>query len=239
MIKDYVAFDLETTGLNVECDNIIEIGALKVVNGKVVDRFMEFLKPDTPISPLITNITGITNEMVANARSTDDIIRDFVAFCGNDILVGHNIMFDYKFTKKYANQLGYSFEKKGIDTLKIARKCLPTLESKSLGTLCDHYQIQNPAAHRAYYDALATAKIYHMLAHDFEEKEEKLFVPQQLQFKPKKIQPCTKKQVEYIKALCSVHNIPLPCGASNLSRSEASKIIDNIISQNGRIQYDK
>lgn len=235
MIKDYVAFDLETTGLNVECDNIIEIGALKVVNGKVVDRFMEFLKPEKPISPLITSITGITNEMVAQARSTADIVRDFVAFCGNDTLVGHNIMFDYKFTKKYANQYGYQFEKNGIDTLKIARKCLPTLESKSLGTLCDYYQIQNPAAHRAYYDALATAKIYHMLAHDFEEKDEKLFLPQQLQFKPKKVQPCTAKQIEYIKALCCLHEIALPCRLTNLSRSEASKIIDGIISEYGRL----
>ena len=64
MIKTYVVFDLETTGLDVENDNIIEIGALKVREGKVTDRFMEFLKPDMPISPMITGITGITNEMV-------------------------------------------------------------------------------------------------------------------------------------------------------------------------------
>ena len=96
MIKDYVAFDLETTGLNVETDYIIEIGALKVKNGKVCERFMEFLKPPTPISAMITNITGITNEMVASSRNTPDIIRDFVDFCGDFVLLGHNIMFDYK-----------------------------------------------------------------------------------------------------------------------------------------------
>ena len=135
MIKDYVAFDLETTGLNVETDYIIEIGALKVIDGKVCERFMEFLKPPVSISPMITNITGITNEMVAGARNTRDIIRDFVEFCDDFVLVGHNIMFDYKFSKKYANQYGLSFEKKGIDTLKIARKTLCNLESKSLGTL--------------------------------------------------------------------------------------------------------
>ena len=73
MIRDYVAFDLETTGLNPETDQIIEIGALKVKDGKVVDRFMEFVKPDQPISNAITNITGITNEMVSAARSTDDM----------------------------------------------------------------------------------------------------------------------------------------------------------------------
>ena len=99
MIKTYVVFDLETTGLDVENDNIIEIGALKVREGKVTDRFMEFLKPDMPISPMITGITGITNEMVKNARDTKTVIRDFVNFCEDHILVGHNIMFDYKFMK--------------------------------------------------------------------------------------------------------------------------------------------
>ena len=82
MIKNYVAFDLETTGLSPETDQIIEIGALKVKDGKVVDRFMEFVKPDVPITSVITGITGITNEMVANARDTSEIICDFVDFCG-------------------------------------------------------------------------------------------------------------------------------------------------------------
>ena len=235
MIKDYVAFDLETTGLNVESDYIIEIGALKVVNGKVQERFMEFLKPAEPISQAITNITGITNEMVVNARDTGEIIHDFVDFCGDYVLVGHNIMFDYKFIKKYATQYGYSFEKSGIDTLKIARKVHKDMESKSLGTLCSHYGIKNPAAHRAYYDALSTAKVYHMLAHEFEESEQKLFLPEALQFKPKKIQPCTAKQVEYIKALCYFHELEIECDFCTLTRSDASKIIDRIISEHGRM----
>ena len=101
MIKDYVAFDLETTGLSPETDQIIEIGALKVKDGKVVERFMEFVKPDNPISPIITNITGITNEMVADARDTGEIIRDFVNFCEDYVLVGHNIMFDYVINSKW------------------------------------------------------------------------------------------------------------------------------------------
>lgn len=235
MIKDYVAFDLETTGLNIETDYIIEIGALKVRNGKVIQRFMEFIKPDIPISPLITNITGITNEMVSNARDTKSIICDFVEFCENDILVGHNIMFDYKFMKKYANQYGYFFEKNGIDTLKIARKCLCKLESKSLGTLCEHFHIDNPAAHRAYFDALSTAKIYHILAHEFEAEHTKLFQPEQLQYKPKKIQPCTQKQIEYIKSLYNFHGLTISCDFCEMTRSEASKLIDKLISEHGRM----
>ena len=235
MIKDYVAFDLETTGLNVDTDYIIEIGALKVKDGKVCERFMEFVKPQAPISPMITNITGITNEMVAGARNTCDVIRDFVEFCEDFVLIGHNIMFDYKFTKKYASEYGFAFEKSGIDTLKIARKVLCNLDSKSLGTLCEHYGIVNQAAHRAYHDALATAKIYHHLAHDFEDKEPKLFIPESLHFKPKKVQPCTLRQVEYLRTLCTYHNISIQDNPENLTRSEMSRLIDTIITTHGKM----
>ena len=238
MIKNYVAFDLETTGLDVDNDYIIEIGALRVIDGKVSERFMEFVKPPILITERITSITGITNEMVSQARNTKDIISDFVQFCGNDILVGHNILFDYRFAKRYALEYGYSFEKNGIDTLRIARKVHKDMESKSLSTLCSYYNITNPAAHRAYYDALATAKIYHMLAHDFEEKEPKLFLPEQLQYKPKKVQPCTAKQVEYLKVLCTYHKLTIPEHPESLSRSEASKLIDNIISKHGMMRFE-
>ncbi len=234
MTKTYVAFDLETTGLNAENDNIIEIGALKVREGKVVERFMEFLKPDEPISPMITNITGITNEMVKDAKDTKTVIHDFVNFCEDRVLVGHNIMFDYKFTKKYALQYGETFEKKGIDTLKIARKVHKDLESKSLGALCEHYQIVNNAAHRAYHDALATAKIYHMLAHYFESSEPRLFEPEQLLYRPKKVQPVTLKQKSYLKTLLSKHGITLEKKIDALTRSEASKMIDRIILEHGK-----
>lgn len=234
MIKTYVAFDLETTGLNVESDNIIEIGAIKVIDGKVKDRFMEFLKPDNPISSMITNITGITNEMVAYARRTEDIISDFMKFCEDYVLVGHNIMFDYKFTKKYANQYGHPFEKKGIDTLKIARKVHKDLESKSLEALCEHYHVVNASAHRAYHDALATAKIYQSMGHYFEQDYARLFEPEQLQYKPKKVQPITKKQTEYLQALLTCHGIRAEKDIETLTRSEASKMIDGIILQYGR-----
>ena len=234
MIKDYVAFDLETTGLDADNDSIIEIGALKVIDGKVCERFIEFVKPQKRISSKITEITGITNEMVANARPPKDIIRDFVNFCEGYVLIGHNIMFDYKFMKQHALKFGYTFEKQGLDTLQIARKTLKHLESKSLGALCEHYCITNQAAHRAYHDALATAKVYHMLAHDFEFSNAKLFIPSQLQYRPKKVQPCTKKQIEYLTMLCCQHNIQIQIQLETLTRSEASKMIDNIISNYGQ-----
>lgn len=237
MIKNYVAFDLETTGLSPETDQIIEIGALKVKDGKVVERFMEFVKPDQPITSAITNITGITNEMVANARATKEIIHDFTVFCEDHVLIGHNIMFDYKFCKKYAFQYGYPFEKRGIDTLKIARKVHKDFDSKSLGALCEHYHINNQAAHRAYHDALATAKLYQCLAHYFEEQDAKLFQPMQLMYKEKKVQPITKKQMDYIGLLCKYHNICLEETIEEMTRSEASRFIDSIISKHGNMQY--
>lgn len=237
MIKNYVAFDLETTGLNPETDQIIEIGALKVKDGKVVERFMEFIKPDKTISSTITDITGITNEMVSNARNTEEIIRDFVTFCEDYVLVGHNIMFDYKFCKIYASKYGYPFEKKGIDTLKIARKVHKDFNSKSLGVLCEHYHVNNQAAHRAYHDALATAKIYQCMAHYFEAQDEKLFLPMQLMYKQKKVQPITKKQRDFIGLLCKYHNIFLEEEFESMTRSAASKLIDSIISERGNIQY--
>lgn len=236
MIKTYVAFDLETTGLEVETEEIIEIGALKVIDGKIVDRFMEFVKPEKPISEKITQITGITNGMVENARGIEDVIRDFVTFCADHVLIGHNIPFDYKFCKRYALKYGYAFEKKGIDTLKIARGVHKELESKSLGALCDHYQIINHAAHRAYHDALATAKLYQTMAHYYEEKEPKLFVPENLQYKPKKVQPITAKQKEFLNSLCKQYKIKVIENIDDFTRSEASKKIDEILSTYG---YDK
>lgn len=236
MLKTYVVFDLETTGLNEISDNIIEIGALKVVDGKVVDRFMEFLKPEQPISPLITGITGITNEMVADAKPTKEIIDRFMEFCGDDVLVGHNVMFDYKFMKRYAKMFGHSFEKSGIDTLKIARKVLKDLESKSLESLCNYYHIENKAAHRAYHDALATAKVYHYLGHYYEDADPKVFQPQPLCYKPKKEQLITINQKNYLKKLSQWHGCSIPENLDTMSRSEASKLIDKIVSSSNSSQ---
>ena len=132
MLKSYIAFDLETTGLSPQEHEIIEIGALKVRDGKVVDRFMEFVHPDKPITPMITNITHITNDMVAGARSCPKVIHDFLSFCEDDVLIGHNVMFDYSFVKCSAVREGLTFEKMGIDTLKIARKVHKDLLLKNL-----------------------------------------------------------------------------------------------------------
>lgn len=235
MVKDYVAFDLETTGLNCERDEIIEIGALKVKDGKVTERFGRLIKPRLSVPPEITAITGITNEMLESAPPVEKVIPEFVLFCRDEILLGHNVMFDYKFTKVYAKRYGLPFEKKGLDTLKIARKVLPELESRSLGALCEHYEIVNQAAHRAYHDALATAKIYHMLAHFYEEKYPALFEPESLVYHQKKVSPATAKQKAYLNELLKYHKIEFNQDMDTMTKSEMSRMIDKIILVHGRM----
>ena len=229
MLKSYVCFDLETTGLDPLYNEIIEIGALKVRDGKVAERFMEFIHPQEEISPMITNLTGITNEMVANARPADAVISDFLEFCEDDVLIGHNVGFDYSFMKSGASNLGLTFEKFGIDTFKIAQRTLKSLPSKSLSSLCEYYQIENKAAHRAYYDALATAKLYQTLAHYFENEHPSLFKPQQLTYKIKKVQPATAKQVALLQRLCSQKKKVPEWNPDTITRSEASRLIDTLL----------
>ena len=229
MLKSYVCFDLETTGLDPLYNEIIEIGALKVRDGKVAERFMEFIHPQEEISQMITNLTGITNEMVANARPANAVISDFLEFCEDDVLIGHNVGFDYSFMKSGASNLGLTFEKFGIDTFKIAQRTLKSLPSKSLSSLCEYYQIENKAAHRAYYDALATAKLYQTLAHYFESQNPKVFQPLQLQYKIKKVQPATAKQVALLQRLCSQKKKVPEWNPDTITRSEASRLIDTLL----------
>lgn len=225
MLKSYIAFDLETTGLDPMNNEIIEIGALKVRDGKVSERFMEFIKPQELISPAITGLTGISNDMVASARPARSVITDFIDFCEEDILIGHNIIFDYSFTKCTAAREGLPFEKMGIDTLKIAKKVHPELESKSLSALCEHYKIENKAAHRAYFDALATAKLYQTLSHYFEPDNPKTFKPTQLTYKIRKPQPATPKQLALLERLTKIKKRFLIIQKRSLAMQKRSLII--------------
>ena len=229
MLRSYIAFDIETTGLDPAENEIIEIGALKVRDGKVAERFIEFIRPLSPISPAITSLTGITDEMVAGARNRSGVVSDFLEFCEDDVLIGHNVIFDYSFIKYSAVKEGLAFEKMGIDTLKIAKKVHADMESKSLGSLCAHYHIKNKAAHRAYHDALATAKLYQTLAHYFEDIDPKLFKPVQLTYKVKKPQPATSKQISFLNSLIQKRGVKMDWDPEALTRSEASRMIDGLL----------
>lgn len=230
MLKSYIAFDIETTGLSPAEDEIIEIGALKVREGKVQERFIEFIKPRLPIPGKITGITGISNDMVADARLREKVIPDFLDFCEDDILIGHNIIFDYSFVENSAKSLGFTFSRNGIDTLDIARSVHSDLPSKSLGALCEHYRIENTAAHRAYHDALATAKLYQTMSHYFEKGSPEVFKAKPLVCSAKECSPATPKQLGLLKRLIKQKGIMQDLNLDALTKGEASRLIDGILS---------
>lgn len=238
MLKSYLAFDVETTGLSPESDEIIEIGALKVHDGKVCDRFITFVKPSEPVSERITEITGITNEMLQDAAPKEKVIPAFLDFCGDEVLIGHNLPFDYGFVRNQAKLFGLSFEKQGIDTLKIARSVHKGRQSNSLEALCTRYSIVNSSAHRAYHDALATAKLYQTLAHYYENFQPQLFQPTALSvFSGTMGQgaagtadvPATSKQIGFISRLAVQKNVTVTWDVKKLTKSQASGLIEKLL----------
>ncbi len=228
MHNTYIALDLETTGLNPKRDKIIEIGAIKVVDGSVVDRLSTFVNPGRRLEERIVELTDITDERLADAPYIEDVISDILEFIGDSPLLGHRILFDYSFLKKAAVNQKKVFEKKGIDTLKIARKYLPELEHRNLSFLCEYYKIPHQA-HRALADAEAAHKLYQKLAALFYQEEDVLFQPTPLLYKVKRDTPATKSQKERLYRLLTQHNITLGIDVEKLTRSEASRITDKIL----------
>lgn len=241
MTDSYVALDLETTGLNPREDKIIEIGAVRVIKGKPAEKFHMFVNPHTVISAEITSLTGITGEMVKEGAECRDAIEQIIEFCEDEVLLGHNLMFDYSFLKRNAVNCDLKFEKQGIDTLKIARKYLDELPSRSLEYLCAYYQLDNSIRHRAYEDALCAAKLYERLKTSFlknepGEESDKVFEPSPLIYKVKKDVPITGRQKVYLKDLIKYHKIELDAEIDYLTKSEASRLIDQILSRYGKIK---
>ena len=172
---NYIVFDLETTGFSPTNNEIIEIGAWKVDNGVVVDKFEALVKPTTPIPTKITEITGITNEMVKDAEPIETVLVEFFDFCGGLPFLNHNSDFDYNFVTVIGKRLGLDFtlnNTRGIQcTLKLSRKYLPNISHK-LCDVADYYKIKidgvdGESFHRASYDAYVTKLIYDNLLTDF------------------------------------------------------------------------
>ena len=156
--KSFVVFDFETTGLDVS-DEVIELGAVKVVDGVISETFSTFVNPHIPIPEKITELTSITDNDVKNAPDMSDVIADFYKFSENSVLVAHNAAFDKKFVDKYAKLNGYLFANRTMDTVEMARKSV-FCKNYKLGTLCEHFGINLEGAHRAVNDCLATAKLF-------------------------------------------------------------------------------
>lgn len=158
--QTFVVLDIETTGVHyTEGDKITEVGAVKIVDGKIVDKFQTLVNPGVKISQEITNLTGIDDEMVKDAPPFEKVIPDLFKYVDGAYIVAHNIEFDYKFIKYCAKESGYVFKNKGIDTLAFARETVKGLKNYKLNTVCGHFGIEF-LHHRALSDAHATAKMF-------------------------------------------------------------------------------
>lgn len=233
MINSYVCIDLETTGLNPKTDKIIEIGAVKVIEGQIVDTFSTYVNPGRKLEERIVELTGIQQTQVDAAPEIKEIMPELIAFLEDLPLLGHRVLFDYSFLKKAAVNQKLTFEKQGIDTLRIARCFLPELEKRSLEYLCKHYEIPHHA-HRALADAEATSVLYQKLAEQFIEKDAKPFEPAPLNYSVKKETPITKPQKERLYRLIQQHNLTVDYDVEKLTRSEASRYTDKIYEKYGR-----
>ena len=157
---NYIVFDVETTGLSAVYDTIIELAAVKMHKGNVIETFEEFIDPGHPLSQTTINLTGITDEMVRGSKSEKEVLQLFKEFCGDDILVAHNASFDMGF-------LNTSYEKYEmpeapnpvIDTLELSRLLHPEMKSHRLNTLSKKYNINLEQHHRAVYDSEATGHL--------------------------------------------------------------------------------
>lgn len=229
MITSYICVDVETTGLNPKEEKLIEIGAVKVIDGQITERFQSFVNPGRPLEARIVGLTGITDEMLADAPMAADVLVKFQDFCGDLPLLGHNLQFDYAFLKRAMVNEKLTFDKNGIDTLRIARRYLPELQSRSLVFLCEHFAIRH-TAHRALGDAEATSRLYHKLCELFYHKamseECKVFIPAPMIYNVKKEKAITIAQKEQITRYCAKLGITLHRDLNRMTRSEASRFIE-------------
>lgn len=157
----YVVFDIETTGLSKEKEMITEIGAVKVADGKIIDRFSTFVNPQRPISAEITKLTGITDDMVKDAPTIENVLPEFLKFCEDTVLVAHNASFDTGFIRIAAERAGLGeLHHTIVDTLELARALLPELNKHKLNIVCEHLGVTLNGHHRAVNDAEATAEVF-------------------------------------------------------------------------------
>ena len=161
--ENYTVVDIETTGLSPQKDDIIELSALKVRDNKVVEEFSTLLKSSKGVSSFISGLTGITNSMLNNAPIIDDVLPEFLAFIGNDIILGHNVNFDMRFIKaKTQLVLNKMVENSIMDTMIFAKRNLE-LPNFKLTTIAQYYDIDTKNNHRGLKDCYITFEVYNKL----------------------------------------------------------------------------
>ena len=236
MVNEYVVVDLEMTGLSAKTDQIIEIGAVKIKDNQIIDQFETLVDPKCKIPARITEITGITDAMVFGAPDRDEAVAKLLDFIGDSVLVGQNIVFDYSFLKQWAVNHKRSLELKGCDTLKMARVALPPEQPKRLDALCVYFGIERKRDHRAMDDAVETWQVFERLKEILKERENgaTYLEPRPLVYKAKKQSPATKKQIERLQEYRKRHEITEEINWENLTKSEASRVMDKYILKYGK-----
>ena len=170
--SNFVVFDLETTGAKCPPCRVTEIGAYRVKNGEIDAEFHTLINPETPIPTFISQLTGITDEMVKNAPKFREIVLDFLDFIGDSVLVAHNASFDMRFLN---HEIGIIYEKYRLAnphlcTVQLSRKLLPHIENHRLNTVAEYFSVSLVNHHRADEDARATAHIFINLLKDLQER---------------------------------------------------------------------
>ncbi|MBR2977664.1 MAG: exonuclease [Oscillospiraceae bacterium] len=161
LVSDYVVLDLETTGLDTHFDRIIELGAIRYRGDAEVTRFQSFVNPGGEIPEFITELTGITNDMLKDAPPIEKILPVFLDFVGDDLIIGHNVHFDVNFLYDNALEiLKRPVSNDFVDTLRMSRRVYRDLPNHKLATVCEHLHVPQPEAHRAIADCIRTQACY-------------------------------------------------------------------------------
>ena len=170
IISDYCVIDTETTGLSSYYDEIIEVGILKIRDGKVVDQYSQLIKPNNAIDDFITYLTGITNKMLVNQPSIKDVEGEILDFLGDDIIVGHNTSFDIRFLNASFKE---TLKNEYMDTMIFSRKIYPQLPHHRLSDLAKFLNLSN-SQHRALADCTSTYQLYETIKSTMDERGLKL-----------------------------------------------------------------
>lgn len=167
---EYCVLDIETTGLSFRTNKITELGAVIYKNGEVIEEFEHFVNPEMPIPEEVVEVTHITDEMVKDAPTIEEILPKFLEFIGDRVIVAHNADFDVGFIKYYAEQLGYKLENTYIDTLRLAKDLFPDYKKYKLGIIAEKLGIKVDVAHRALDDVITLVKVFKVMLVMLKEK---------------------------------------------------------------------
>jgi len=168
--EEFIVFDIETTGLSSQRDMITEIGAVKVKSGKIIERYNTFVNPEMPIPQRIVELTGITDEMVKDARKIDEVLPEFLSFIGDRLLIAHNANFDTSFIRRAAEKLKLDFSNPYLDTVAMSHYVNPDLAKHKLDSLAKYFDLGDFNHHRACDDAEMLALIFFKMVEKLREE---------------------------------------------------------------------